>query len=203
MDPTNTEHWYYSFLTTICSKELHCMLHERTILNTIFWKHFVVKACYQKPAANLGIYWYKNLAFKIFQIIQICSSWLVDRLFFNFFVPFHRDKKKFITFDDPNTHPQHHEIIECISITWVRALLTSSISMTFHGFSHDLFKFSKTLGLIVTSKKLQNFPCFRDLKQFNSGDHQNACRLRWLITPLYLRLSLLWHQKTINYKTKL
>ena len=30
----------------------------------------------------------------------------------------------------------------------------------FHDFFHDLFKFSKTLGLIVTIKNFQNFPCF-------------------------------------------
>ena len=42
--------------------------------------------------------------------------------------------------------------------------------MTFHDFFHDLFKFSKTLGLAVTFKRFKNFPCFRgslDLKQFN------------------------------------
>ena len=30
----------------------------------------------------------------------------------------------------------------------------------FHDFFHDLFKFSKTLGLVVTIKNFQNFPCF-------------------------------------------
>ena len=48
----------------------------------------------------------------------------------------------------------------------VRTLLSSSNSTTFH----DFFKFSKTLGLVVTFKKFKNFPCFRvvfDLKQFN------------------------------------
>ena len=43
-------------------------------------------------------------------------------------------------------------------------------SMTFHHFFHDLFKFSKTLGLAVSFKHFKNFPCFRvfyDVKQFN------------------------------------
>ena len=47
--------------------------------------------------------------------------------------------------------------------------LSSSNSMTFHGFFHDLFKFSKTLGLVVTFRNFQDFPClgvFFDLKQF-------------------------------------
>ena len=42
--------------------------------------------------------------------------------------------------------------------------------MTFHDFFHDLFKFSKTLGLAVSFKNFKKFPCFRvfyDLKQFN------------------------------------
>ena len=30
----------------------------------------------------------------------------------------------------------------------------------FHDFFHDLFKFSKTLELVVTIKNFQNFPCF-------------------------------------------
>ena len=40
----------------------------------------------------------------------------------------------------------------------------------FHDFFHDLFKFSKTLGLAVSLKKFTNFPCCRvffDLQQFN------------------------------------
>ena len=40
----------------------------------------------------------------------------------------------------------------------------------FRGFFHDLFKFSIILGLAVTFKNFQNFPCFRvffDFKQFN------------------------------------
>ena len=40
----------------------------------------------------------------------------------------------------------------------------------FHDFIHDLFKFSKTLGLAVSFKNFKNFPCFGvffDLKQFN------------------------------------
>ena len=42
--------------------------------------------------------------------------------------------------------------------------------MTLHDFFNDLFKFSKTSGLVVTFKKFQNFLCFGvffDLKQFN------------------------------------
>ena len=48
----------------------------------------------------------------------------------------------------------------------VHTLSSSSNSMTFH----DLFSFSKTLGLAVIFKNFKNFPCFRvflDLKQFN------------------------------------
>ena len=39
-------------------------------------------------------------------------------------------------------------------------LLSSSNSITFYDFFHDLFKFSMTLGLVVIFKNLQNFPCF-------------------------------------------
>ena len=73
----------------------------------------------------------------------------------------------------------------------------------FHDFFHDLFYFSITLGLAVTFETFENFTCFSiflALKQFNrnrtetnSGIHQNACRSRCLITPLYLTLSLLCH----------
>ena len=48
--------------------------------------------------------------------------------------------------------------------------LSSSNSMTFHYFFHDLSKFSMTLGLAATLKIFQDFPCFRvffDLTQCN------------------------------------
>ena len=64
--------------------------------------------------------------------------------------------------------------------------------MTFHDFFHDLFKFSKTLGLAVTFKNFKKFPCFKSFfktlkssKDTNSGVHRNVCRLRWLITYFY------------------
>ena len=69
----------------------------------------------------------------------------------------------------------------------------------FHDFFHDLFKFSKTLGLAVTFKNFKNFPCFRvfwalkSSTDTNSGVHKNAWRLRCLITPLHLTLSLPCH----------
>ena len=40
----------------------------------------------------------------------------------------------------------------------VRTLLNSLNSMTFHDPLHDLFNFSKTLGLVVIFKIFQNFP---------------------------------------------
>ena len=52
----------------------------------------------------------------------------------------------------------------------VRTLLSSSNSMNFQDFLHDLFKFSKTMGSAVSFKNSTTFPCFRvsfDLKQFN------------------------------------
>ena len=66
----------------------------------------------------------------------------------------------------------------------------------FCGFFHDLFKFSIIIGLAVTFKNFQNFPCFRvffDLKQFNR--HKLWCPpkcMRFkhcLITPLYITVS--------------
>ena len=44
-----------------------------------------------------------------------------------------------------------------VPFTRVRTLLSSSYSMTFF---HDLFKFSKALGLVVTFQNFQSFPCF-------------------------------------------
>ena len=55
----------------------------------------------------------------------------------------------------------------------------------FRGFFHDLFKFSIIIGLAVTFKNFQNFPCFRvffDLKQFNR--HKLWC------PPKCMRLAL-------------
>ena len=51
----------------------------------------------------------------------------------------------------------------------VHTFLSSSNSMTFHGFFHDLFKFSMTLGSVATFENFQSFPCFSiffDHKQF-------------------------------------
>ena len=52
--------------------------------------------------------------------------------------------------------------------------LSSSSSIIFHDFFHDLYKFSMTLGLVVTFKNFHNFPSlgvFLDLKQFNRHRH--------------------------------
>ena len=82
------------------------------------------------------------------------------------------------------------KIFSEVHVNRVRTLLSSSNSMTFHDFFHDFFEFFKTLRLAVS------FTCFRaffDLKQFNrqtQSFNKNACRLRCLITPLYLTLSL-------------
>ena len=90
----------------------------------------------------------------------------------------------------------------------VHTLLSSSNSMTFHDFFHDFFKFSKTIGLAVTFTNLRTFLAleyFLTLNSWtdtNSGVHQNACRLRCLIT-LYLTLSLLCHLKSLTYQRKL
>ena len=71
----------------------------------------------------------------------------------------------------------------------VRTLSSSPNSMTF----------SMTLGLAVTFKNFQNFTRFsifftiNSSTDTNSGIHQNACRSRRLITPLYLTLSLPCH----------
>ena len=65
----------------------------------------------------------------------------------------------------------------------------------FHDFFHDLFKFSKALGLAVSLKHFKTFPCCRvffDLKQFNRPKLQCPPRcvpFALLITPLYLTLS--------------
>ena len=68
----------------------------------------------------------------------------------------------------------------------VRTLLSSSNSMTFHDFFHDLFKLSKTLGLAVSFKNtkpllvLEHFLPVKSSTDTNSGVHQNACCLRCL-----------------------
>ena len=77
--------------------------------------------------------------------------------------------------------------------------LSSSNSMTFHDFFNDLFKFSKTLGLVVTFKNFQNFPSFGVFfEQFNRHKLWNPPK--WVpfalfnnSTPLYLTLSSLCH----------
>ena len=66
----------------------------------------------------------------------------------------------------------------------------------FHDFFHDLFKFSKTLGLAVSFKKFTNFPCCRvffDLQQFNRHKlwyPQQCMPFTLLIAPFCLVLSL-------------
>ena len=81
----------------------------------------------------------------------------------------------------------------------VRTLSSSPNSMTF----------SMTLGLAVTFKNFQNFTRFsiffpiNSSIDTNSGIHQNACRSRRFITPLYLTLSLPCHLQQKIYQTKL
>ena len=56
----------------------------------------------------------------------------------------------------------------------------------FHDFFHDLFKFSKTLGLAVTFKNFKNFPCFRvflGLKEFNR--HKLWCSQKCVAFALF------------------
>ena len=54
--------------------------------------------------------------------------------------------------------------------------LSSSNSMTFHDFFNDLFKFSKTSGLVVTFKNFQNFPSFGVFfEQFNRQAWKIKC----------------------------
>ena len=85
----------------------------------------------------------------------------------------------------------------------VRTLSSSPNSMTFHDFFHDL------IGLAVTFKNFQNFTRFsifftiNSSTDTNSGIHQNACRSRRFITPLYLTLSLPCHLQQKIYQTKL
>ena len=43
----------------------------------------------------------------------------------------------------------------------VSTLLSTSNSMTFHDFFHDLFKFLKTIGLAFSFKDFKTSPCFR------------------------------------------
>ena len=84
----------------------------------------------------------------------------------------------------------------------VCTLLSSSNSMTFYDFFHDLFTFFKTLGLAVTFKNFKDFPCLRvflGVTQFNrhkhSGVNQNAYRSRCSVTSLHLTLSLPCHRQ--------
>ena len=66
-----------------------------------------------------------------------------------------------------------------------------------------------TLGLAVIFKNFENFTCFslfftlNSSPETNSGIHQNACRSRCLITPVYVTLSLLCHLQQLIYQTKL
>ena len=64
-------------------------------------------------------------------------------------------------------------------------------SMIFLDFFHDLFKFSMTLGLVVTLKNFHNFPSlgvFFDLKQFNR--HILWCLQKWVPFALFNYSSL-------------
>ena len=61
------------------------------------------------------------------------------------------------------THPQHKGTIESLSITFQGSCCLKPFNF------HDLFKFSKTLGLIVISKKFQKFPCFTYFLTLNSS----------------------------------
>ena len=70
--------------------------------------------------------------------------------------------------------------------------------LTFHDIFHDLLKFCTTLGLVVTIKNFQKisiiwgyFLTTNSSTDTKSVVHQNACRLRCLISPLHLTLSLL------------
>ena len=68
--------------------------------------------------------------------------------------------------------------------------------MTFHDFFHDLIKLSKTLGLAKNTKPLlvlEQFLTGKGSTDTDAGVHQNPCRLRCLITSLYLTLSWLFH----------
>ena len=51
----------------------------------------------------------------------------------------------------------------------VRTLLSSSNSMTFHDFFHDLFKLSKTLGLAVIFKNTKPLLVFEHFLTLNSS----------------------------------
>ena len=51
----------------------------------------------------------------------------------------------------------------------VRTHLSSSNSMTFHDFFHDIFKFSRTLGLDVCSKTSKTFPFLDYFLTLNSS----------------------------------
>ena len=77
----------------------------------------------------------------------------------------------------------------------VRTLLSSSHSLTSHDLFHDLFMFSKALGLATSVKNskplfvLEHFLTLNSSTDTNSGVHQNACHLRCLTISLYLTSS--------------
>ena len=83
--------------------------------------------------------------------------------------------------------------IDSFCFNRIHILLSSSNPMTFYDFFHDLFKFSMTLGLAVTFKKLfvvfEYFLTFNSSTDTNSGVHKNACCSHCLIPTLYLTLS--------------
>ena len=63
--------------------------------------------------------------------------------------------------------------------------------MTFHDFFHDLFKFSMTLGLVVTFKNFHNFPSlgvFFDFQQLNR--HKLWCPPKYVPFALFNYSSL-------------
>ena len=80
--------------------------------------------------------------------------------------------------------------------------------MTFHDFLHDLFKFSKTIGLATSFKKsktflvLDYFLTLNSSTGTNSGVNQNACCLRCLISPLYLYIVLALSSAVTNLSHK-
>lgn len=79
--------------------------------------------------------------------------------------------------------------IDSFCFNRIYILLSSSIPMTFY----DFFKFSMTLRLAVTLKKLfvalEYFLTFNSSTDTNSGVHKKACCSHCLIPTLYLTLS--------------
>ena len=85
----------------------------------------------------------------------------------------------------------------------ISGLATVAARLQGSDFFHDLFKFSKVsvLKKMKPFLALGYFLTLNSSTDTNSGVHQNACRLRCLITPLYLTLSLPCHFCS-NYSIK-